>query len=314
MYIEGLFDGQVDDTEYTFADISGMVYTDRGDRRGPQGLRGTPILPLRTVEDNLVRYQSFSIKDWGALLLALQRLTKGGIPWLRALVKATAGEKLCFGDIHAALIKSVNESLAKSVHISLNRRTNNTLKKYTPLSDFHEPLEEELGGGGARFPCIMTDELMSLRMKDSEDYYAYKQRAKTLYHDAIGEPLCPGTGQTLMFYSTLVKGMPKPVKLALEDEIGLYNKSEEDFDTCCNHRVNRYLNSIKDNENKRQDKAKKRELEVEALKLKLQKLSSEAKDKRKATQLLALTPEVQGETPLSQQPPQLQVPTPQTFI
>lgn len=127
----------------------------------------------------------------------------------------------------------------------------------------------------------MTDELMSLKMRDGEDYYSYKQRAKMLYHDATGKPLRTGTGQTVMFFSALVKGMPRQVLQALEDDIGLYSKTEEDFDTCCNHRVNKYLNNKKKDEDKRQDiDAQKRGLELATLKLQLKKLQSE-EDKKK---------------------------------
>uniref|UniRef100_A0AAV2M866 Uncharacterized protein n=1 Tax=Knipowitschia caucasica TaxID=637954 RepID=A0AAV2M866_KNICA len=63
---------------------------------------------------------------------------------------------------------------------------------------FREALEEELK---TRYPCTLTDELMSLQMKNDEDYYSYKQRAKTLYHDATEQKMDMSYHRTLWFNS-----------------------------------------------------------------------------------------------------------------
>lgn len=75
------------------------------------------------------------------------------------------------------MIKAADEALADSLQAAMKKKTTRDLKKNTPLDDFRDKLEEVLK---LKYPCIMTDELMSLYMKDGEDYYSYKQRAKTL--------------------------------------------------------------------------------------------------------------------------------------
>lgn len=71
---------------------------------------------------------------------------------------------------------------------------------------------------------------------------------------------------TVMFYSALVKGMPKPVQNALNEVMGLYSKSEEEFDAHCNRQVTKWLN------NKNETDTKKQEIELATMKLQLQKL------------------------------------------
>uniref|UniRef100_A0AAV2L9P7 Uncharacterized protein n=1 Tax=Knipowitschia caucasica TaxID=637954 RepID=A0AAV2L9P7_KNICA len=123
-------------------------------------------------------------------MLTLPKLTKGGVPWMRALMKQTAGDKLCWGDIHAALTKAADETVAERIEAAVGRKIKIPLRKTAAIQMFREALEEELK---TRYPCTLTDELMSLQMKNDEDYYSYKQRAKTLYHDATDNREAPPT-------------------------------------------------------------------------------------------------------------------------
>lgn len=262
----GNFTGMVDENEFENALIRGTV-----DPTQLATERRAAVYPLRTTGTQMV-YQPFTLKDWSSLMLQMPKLTKGGLPWMRALLKQTAGDKLCWGDIYAALTKAADETTASNFRMAVENKLPFQLQKNVPLHNFRIPLEEELK---SRYPCIITDELMSLQMKKDEDYYTYKQRAKDLYHDCTGEAIRPGTGITVMFYSALVKGLPRPVQEALDDVMGLYTKTDEDFDQYCNHHVNKWLN------NKTDADTKKQELELATIKLQLQKLQTDLKEKKK---------------------------------
>uniref|UniRef100_A0AAV2MTJ8 Uncharacterized protein n=1 Tax=Knipowitschia caucasica TaxID=637954 RepID=A0AAV2MTJ8_KNICA len=69
--------------------------------------------------------------------------------------------------------------------------------------------------------------------------------------------------------------MPKPIQDALSEVMGLYTKTEEDFDAHCNHHVTKWIN------NKKETDSKKQELELATMKLQLHKLQEEVKDKKK---------------------------------
>lgn len=313
--VKGTFTGIVDTDNYENVFINGIV-----DPHSRVEQTIDKMLPLRTTDNQHFTYEPFSIKDWDALLLKLPSITKGGIPWLRSLLKATAGDILCFSDIHAALTKALDEPAADSIKTAVQTKTNIPMRKLTPLSNFRTALEEVLK---TRFPCIVTDELTSLEMKKDEDYYTYKQRAKDLYHNATGEPIKPGTPVTVMFYSTLVKGMPTAVQDALEDVDGLFSKSEDEFDSCCNRRIKKYHKGKMDDDDKQKAvNSQQQALEVAALKLQVQKLQAENKNKQKerTTKVMNMMPKTPEEntpltkqhladalqTALQQQPPQMQ--------
>ncbi|CAL9686246.1 unnamed protein product [Knipowitschia caucasica] len=268
--VTGSFTGIIDADEFNEAYINGTVDPMYGEEQKTN--HSASIYPLRTNENQQMIYQPFSLKDWSSLMLTLPKLTKGGVPWMRALMKQTAGDKLCWGDIHAALTKAADETVAERIEAAVGRKIRIPLRKTAAIQMFREALEEELK---TRYPCTLTDELMSLQMKNDEDYHSYKQRAKTLYHDATGEPIQTGTGMTVMFYSALVKGMPKPIQDALSEVMGLYTKTEEDFDVHCNHHVTKWINNNKETDSKKQ------ELELATMKLQLHKLQEEVKDKKK---------------------------------
>lgn len=183
-------------------------------------------------------------------MLTLPKVTKGGLSWLRSLLKQTAGDKLCWGDIHAALVKAADETVADNIKNAIEHRMGNRMNKTQAIHLFRAQLEDELR---ARFLCIMTDELLSIQMKDGEDYYSYKQRATNLYHDVTGEVIQPGTGMAVMLRSAMVKGMPKNVQEALPNVMGLYNKNEEEFNAHCNHQITKYQNEKKETGEKKQE-------------------------------------------------------------
>ncbi|XP_055021357.1 uncharacterized protein LOC129412234 [Boleophthalmus pectinirostris] len=278
--VTGLFSGLVDNTEYEEAQINGIIDPTLRRQEEPAA-----VYPIRMDGQQIV-YQPFSLKDWSALMLTLPKLTKGGVPWMRALLKQTAGDKLCWGDIQAALIEAADETVAGNIKRAIEGRIRVQLQNNLAIHIFRDALEGELR---TRFPCIVTDELLSMQMRDNEDYYSYKQRGTNLYHDVTGEPIEVGTGMSVMFRSTLVKGMPKSVQEALQNIMGLYSKPEDEFDAHCNHQVNKWQKDKKEIEEKKQ------ELELATAKLQLQKYQDELKEKKKEKNSKVM--KIQPETP-----------------
>ncbi|KAK7878489.1 hypothetical protein WMY93_030325 [Mugilogobius chulae] len=273
--VYGKFTGTIDETEYENAPIDGIVEQE-------QRMEAARNYPIRMSGQQLV-YMPFTVKDWGEVMLALPNLAKGGVAWLRALLKKTAGDKLGWGDIQAALIKSADETVATNIKKALEGRLRIVrISKTMDIAEFRDHLEEELR---KRFPCIVTDEFLSMQMKSDEDYYSYKQRATTLYHDVTGEPINARTGMSVVFRTTLVRGMPRSVQDSLQDVMGLYTKPEDEFDAHCNHHVAKWLRTKKDQEEKKQ------ELELATVKLQLQKYQDEFKDKKKSTKVMNVQPD-----------------------
>uniref|UniRef100_A0AAV2JVT9 CCHC-type domain-containing protein n=1 Tax=Knipowitschia caucasica TaxID=637954 RepID=A0AAV2JVT9_KNICA len=120
-------------------------------------------------------------------------------------------------------------------------------------------------------------------MKEDEEYFEYKRRAKALFYDATGEAVQPGTTSTFILFNTMVKGMPKPVQQSLSHVVGLYTLTEEDFDKNCNHYVTLYRNERENNKEETQ------KVEVSNIKLQNKKLKEEVeaqKSKNKAANVM----------------------------
>lgn len=81
---------------------------------------------------------------------------------MRALAKQTTGDKLCWGDIEAALTKAAEETVAHNVKNAVEQRMQMELWRTVSYSTYRRALEEELK---KKYPSILTDELMSLQMK-----------------------------------------------------------------------------------------------------------------------------------------------------
>uniref|UniRef100_A0AAV2MFH6 CCHC-type domain-containing protein n=1 Tax=Knipowitschia caucasica TaxID=637954 RepID=A0AAV2MFH6_KNICA len=120
-------------------------------------------------------------------------------------------------------------------------------------------------------------------MKEDEEYFEYKRRAKALFYDATGEAVQPGTTSTFILSNTMVKGMPKSVQQSLSHVVGLYTLTEEDFDKNCNHYVTLYRNERENNKEETQ------KVEVSNIKLQNKKLKEEVeaqKSKNKAANVM----------------------------